>query len=218
MPRMRKQLAALVAIAALAATALVGATSAFAHADPSSVTPAAGAVLNTAPTQVSMDTVEEMTLVSGSNDLVVTGPGGVVSQNPATVDTSNHSHISVALQSNLATGVYTVAWHTVSGDDGDAASGSWTFTFDPAKPASPGSAAPPTAAPDAPTATTTTSGARAPAGTTPPAAPAAGSGGPQDAGGSSFATRIGEGGTALAVFAGVLGLVAIRRRHSDPGR
>jgi len=205
MPRLRKPAVVLAAAATLAAVALLGATSAFAHAEPSAVTPAVGAVLNTAPSQVTMDTAEEMTLVAGSNDLVVTGPAGVVSNNPATVDPANHSHISVQLKSNLAAGVYTVAWHTVSGDDGDAASGTWTFIYDPSKPTSAGSTAPPTAVSEA--------AAGSPAAATSPAAPAAGSGSSQ-AGSSLFATRTGEIGLSLAVLASLLGLAAIRRRNA----
>jgi copper resistance protein C len=204
MPRMRKPVVALVATLALAAATLLGATSAFAHAEPSAVTPAAGAVLNTAPTQVTMDTVEEMSLVAGSNDLVVTGPSGVVSKNPATVDASTHSHISVQLQTGLATGLYTVAWHTVSGDDGDAASGTWTFTYDPSKPASAGNAAPPTAAPEA--------AEGSPAATASPAAPATGSGGAAGTG-SPGLSRIGELGAGFILVAGVLGFAAVRRRN-----
>ncbi|MGH2634106.1 MAG: copper resistance CopC family protein [Tepidiformaceae bacterium] len=217
MPRLRNPIVALAAVAMLAAASVMGATSAFAHAEPSSVAPAVGAILNTAPTQVSMETVEEMTLVAGSNDLVVTGPGGVVSQNPATVDTADHSHISVQLQSNLATGIYTVTWNTVSGDDGDAASGTWTFTYDPSKPASAGSTAPPTAEPDQPAGATTTAGTGSPVAATPPAAPAVGSGGPAAGGGSSTAVHVAEAGAALALFAVMLGLVAMQRRNSHPG-
>ena len=210
MPRSRKLVVALVATVALAAATLLGATSAFAHAEPSAVTPAPGAVLNTAPTQVTMDTVEEMSLVTGSNDLVVTGPSGVVSKNPATVDASNHSHISVQLKSDMPTGVYTVAWHTVSGDDGDAASGTWTFTYDPSKPASAGNAAPPTAAPEGADGSAAAEGS--PAATASPAAPAAGSGGAAGSGPSSL-SRIGELGAGFILVAGVLGFAAVRRRN-----
>jgi len=214
MPRMRRLAAAVATIVALAAaTVVLGAVSAFAHADPTAVSPGSGAVLNTPPTQVAMDTAEPMSRVAGDNDLVVTGPGGVVSQNPATID-SSQSHISVRLQSNLATGTYTVAWHTVSGADGDAASGTWSFVYDPSKPASPGSSAPPAAAPaaTAPPATVVASPARG-ATTAAPAAPATGSGGEGQTRSPLTARELFVLGGAAITMGAVVGSLALRRRH-----
>ena len=220
MPRMRRLAAAVATIVALAAaTVVLGAVSAFAHADPTAVSPGSGAVLNTPPTQVAMVTAEPMALVAGDNDLVVTGPGGVVSQNPATID-SSQSHISVRLQSNLATGTYTVAWHTVSGADGDAASGTWSFVYDPSKPASPGSSAPPAAAPatpaapaaTAPAATVVASPARG-ATTAAPAAPATGSGGEGQTRSPLTARELFVLGGAAITMGAVVGSLALRRRH-----
>lgn len=221
MPRVRRLAAAVAMIVAFgAATIAPGAASVFAHAGPTSVSPGSGAVLNTPPTQVAMDTAEPMALVAGDNDLVVTGPSGVVSQNPATIN-SSQSHISVQLQPNLATGTYTVAWHTVSGADGDAASGTWSFVYDPSKPASAGSPEPPAAAPatpaaTAPAATAVASPARG-ATTVAPAAPATGSGGEGWSSSPLTAPRLAEAG-AVAVAAGaVLGLFALRRHRATPG-
>ena len=39
---------------------------------------------------------------------------------------------------NLAVGTYTVKWKTLSADDGDAANGTMTFIYDPARASSPG--------------------------------------------------------------------------------
>lgn len=216
MPRLRTLLVDCSVAAVLAALALMGVTSAFAHAEPSSVTPQAGAVLNTPPTRVSMETVEEMALVAGANDLVVTGPNGVVSENPATVDPGDHSHISVGLQPNLGPGVYTVAWKTVSGDDGDAANGTWTFTYDPTKQPSAGSTAPPTAAPEASPAS---NGGPSPV-ATPPAAPATGSAGPPPPHGSAHALEFAEAGALFTLLVGLLGCLTLRhqwqtRRNRD---
>jgi methionine-rich copper-binding protein CopC len=139
---------------------------AFAHAKPTTVSPGDGAVLSTAPTQVTMDTGEKMTTNPGDNTLIVVDAGGTqVTTVAATVDPTTQSTMTVPLPAGLAVGTYTVKWATVSGDDGEAASGSWSFTYDPSKPATPGRTdlaastttppATPTAAPAAGTATAT---------------------------------------------------------------
>lgn len=102
-------------------------SSASAHAKPVSSVPAMNSTVRTAPSDVVVHFGESLDM-SGSN-LVVTGPdGATVSQGAATQLASDIKALSVALQSNLGDGTYTVQWTSKSADDGDAANGSFTFT------------------------------------------------------------------------------------------
>jgi len=200
---------------------------ALAHAEPSAVTPGDGAVLTTAPAQVTMDTDEEM--VPEQSSLNVFNAANTQVNTATSVVDANQTHISVALPASLPVGVYTVKWATVSADDGDAANGSWTFTYDPSKPASPGSSVPgatapsptatTTAVPTTPAATTTppastpvaSATATVPAATTSPAVPKVGTGVATGGGVHNAALY----GLVLLLVAGCLtgtGLIAARRR------
>lgn len=127
----RPRVAASLIGAAIAALLLVQV--AFAHATPTKLSPADGAVLNAAPTEVSIDTGSAMAdRPTGNNIVVRDASGAAVTATNATVD-ANRTHMHLALPGGLKTGVYTAQWSTVSGDDGEPASGSWTFTYDPTK-------------------------------------------------------------------------------------
>jgi len=112
---------------------------AFAHAEPANVKPGQNAVLTTAPTEVVLLMSQEMARQAGGNDIVVQDSKGTeVTKQPAAIDSANRKKLSVPLPAGLSPGVYTVRWRTLSADDGDPASGNYTFTFDPNGTASPG--------------------------------------------------------------------------------
>ncbi len=113
--------AALVVALALAATA-------WGHAHPETLTPAKGAVLQTAPTSVDIVFVEEIQKTAGSYGITVALDGGSsVTSGAATIDSGSAAHLSVALNSDLAAGRYVVNWHNVSSVDGDPAEGAYSF-------------------------------------------------------------------------------------------
>ena len=111
----------------------------FAHAEPTNVKPGQNAVLTTAPSEVVLLMSQEMARQAGGNDIVVQDSKGTeVTKQPATIDSANRRKLSVPLPAGLAPGTYTVRWRTLSADDGDPASGNYTFTFDPNGTPSPG--------------------------------------------------------------------------------
>lgn len=115
---------------------------ALAHAEPANVKPGQNAVLTTAPTEVVLLMSQEMARQAGGNDIVVQDSTGTeVTRQPAAIDSANRKKLSVPLPAGLAPGAYTVRWRTLSADDGDPASGNYTFTFDPSGTASPGTEA-----------------------------------------------------------------------------
>lgn len=108
---------------------------AYAHAEPAKVTPGDGAVLSSPPAEVTIEMSQEMARQTGANDIdVIDAAGKEVTTVAAVIDNGNRKKISVVLPSTLAVGLYTVKWKTVSADDGDAAEGSFSFTYDPSKP------------------------------------------------------------------------------------
>jgi copper resistance protein C len=60
-----------------------------------------------------------------------------------------HKHVTVTLQPNLPDGTYTVQWQSVSAEDGDEASGSYTFTVSASATPMASPAASPSASPTA---------------------------------------------------------------------
>ncbi len=130
--------AALLALAAL----VVAPGIASAHARYTRSAPAAGAVLRTAPARVDMWTDSEMFRQAQANTLTVTGPtGAVANEGPSQLDDADRTHLWVALQPGLRPGLYTVAWRTVSADDQEVATGTFSFTVDPNATPSAGAAA-----------------------------------------------------------------------------
>ncbi len=117
----------LAGIAALSAVAL-----AFAHAEPANIKPGDGAVLDVAPPQVQIEMTQDMARQAGANDIVVVDANGKqITTAPAVIDNVDRKKLTVALPLTLAFGTYTVQWRTLSADDGDPATGTTSFTYDP---------------------------------------------------------------------------------------
>lgn len=128
-----------IAVGLAASLGLLIASGAFAHAEPANVKPGQDAVLTTAPTEVVLLMSQEMARQAGANDIVVQNSSGTeVTRQPAAIDSANRKKLSVPLPADLPPGTYTVRWRTLSADDGDPASGNYSFKFDPTGTASPG--------------------------------------------------------------------------------
>jgi len=112
----------------------------FAHAEPALVKPGDKSVLTSPPTEVAITMSQEMfDDGKGSNDIDVVNSAGVeVTAVSAVLDRNDRSRLSVPLPTTLAPGAYTVKWKTLSADDGDAAQGELSFTYDPNGTANPG--------------------------------------------------------------------------------
>ena len=116
---------------ALAAASL-GVGAARAHADYARSEPGAGAILSVPPAQVEIWFTQDMFRREGENWIRVTGPGGEdVHVGEAKIDDDDRRHMTVALQPDLRPGAYTVAWRTLSAEDGDDHEGSFSFTLAP---------------------------------------------------------------------------------------
>lgn len=129
--------------------------------------PGAGAVVATAPVAVEIWFTQDLFRRAGENWITVTGPDGAEAHTGAAViDDDDRRHMTVGLAADLPLGVYTVAWGTLSAEDGDNEAGTFTFTLDPQAEAtsSPMSAAtatagaPPTSTAAAPVPSSTTPG------------------------------------------------------------
>ena len=114
---------AAIAIAVVAALLVAG--PAAAHSLPQSSQPAAGAVLESPPTVVTITFGEDPDHVLSTIQVLDAG-GHVVSSGKAVVAPDDPLTLSVGLMP-LGPGVYTVAWRTVSAVDGHSASGSFAF-------------------------------------------------------------------------------------------
>lgn len=95
--------------------------------------PAIGSTIASAPAQVTVFTLESIRPQGSS--LQVYGPGPeatntLISQGPTRFPLSDSRQMGIAITplSGHLSGVYVVFWQTVSADDGDPASGSFTFT------------------------------------------------------------------------------------------
>jgi copper transport protein len=116
--------------AALLGLAIV--VSAAAHAEPVTVKPGDGAVLNERPTGITFEMSQEMAREAGANDIdVFDADGNEVTAVAAVIDNANRTRLTVPLPADLLPGVYTVQWKTLSSEDGDPANGSVAFTYDP---------------------------------------------------------------------------------------
>lgn len=125
-------------LSALLATLIFPAL-AFAHAQPKTVQPGDGAVLNASPGEYVMETTQEMARREGANDLdIFDANGNEVTAVAAVIDNSNRSRLTVTLPPTLEPGEYTVRWKTLSAEDGDPADGELTFTIDPDATPDPG--------------------------------------------------------------------------------
>jgi methionine-rich copper-binding protein CopC len=102
---------------------------AFAHARPTSSSPAADSTVQEAPTTVTIIFGEELT-PGGSNIRVFDAKGDEVSTGKATVDTNDLKKMSVGMKGTDSE-EYVVLWNSVSADDGDPAAGAFTFSVNP---------------------------------------------------------------------------------------
>jgi hypothetical protein len=98
---------------------------AWAHATLKSATPAKGAELASAPSEVTLHFNEKLA-AAFSNIKVVDGAGKVVTTGKAALDAADPSMMKVAMPA-LAPGKYTVRFIAV-GDDGHRRTGSYSFT------------------------------------------------------------------------------------------
>lgn len=116
-----------------AALAVAAVTTVFAHAEPNTVSPGDGAVLNTPPSQIVLEMTQDMARTANANNIVVVNAAGqTVTTQSATIDNTDRRKLSVPLPAGLPVGKYTVEWKTLSADDGDAANGTISFTYNPA--------------------------------------------------------------------------------------
>jgi methionine-rich copper-binding protein CopC len=89
-----------------------------------------GAVVSTAPSQLEAHFAEDIVRQSGTYGLKVTdSTGNEVDNQDTVIDDTDRRHMTVTLQSGLGPDTYTVHWWTVSDEDGDAASGDYSFTI-----------------------------------------------------------------------------------------
>jgi methionine-rich copper-binding protein CopC len=100
-----------------------------AHAEPERGNPAINGTVSTVPAIVEIWFGEEVDTEQTS--IAVFGPDGTqVDLGDSTVDLNDpeHKHLTVSLKPDLPAGVYTVEWESLSAEDRDEASGSYTFT------------------------------------------------------------------------------------------
>jgi methionine-rich copper-binding protein CopC len=111
---------------------LISQAQASAHATFVRGTPGPGDVLTAAPSQVDAYFAQNIRTLSGQEtySLWVTDSGGnQVDNNDNALDPANPRHLTVTLPNGLGNNVYAVHWFTESDEDGDDASGSYTFTI-----------------------------------------------------------------------------------------
>jgi len=206
---------AIIGVAMLAALAAAPQL-ASAHARYKSSTPAAGAVVDTAPPEVVITFTEDIQKVSGTYNITVTDANGAQANSaPAVIDEQDRSKMSVQVPSNLPPGRYVVHWNNVSDADGDPFAGAFSF-YVGMQPTSADAADDATmAAAQAPEATGTA--APAPATTkgpsTGPASPAASATPASSGGGSNTGLFIGVGVVVAAVLVAAGGFVVYRGRR-----
>lgn len=126
--RQRLRTAIVVALMLVSGALLGPVRSAFAHAEPDITVPPIGATVDQAPPVLEITFSEE---VAEGTTIDVVGPDGKsVVAAPAAIDLQdpNRKHVTVQLFGMLPAGVYTVNWNSVSAEDGDPDSGSYTFT------------------------------------------------------------------------------------------
>lgn len=152
--RLVRRLVAIAAATLLAAAILP--TPVAAHAEYQRSSPPAGGALQAAPPRLDVWFTQELFRRAGENRLTVTSPDGQLAHTgDAVIDDADRKHLSIALKANLPAGTYTVAWASLSAQDGEHAEGTFSFRIDPrATPALTATTAPtvtaPTAAPASP--------------------------------------------------------------------
>jgi methionine-rich copper-binding protein CopC len=137
---MHRSLTAIVALTALALTAVTVPAVALAHAEFVSSTPADGERLDAPPAEIVV-TFEGELQPDGSS-FVVTGPSGDVGSGSVDLQVAERNVLRGEMSSGAA-GVYTVKW-TIVAEDGDQQTGDFMFAIGEAIPetAIPGTAGP----------------------------------------------------------------------------
>lgn len=117
-----------IAVLALAGS-LLSAGEASAHAHLQAETPAADAVVTSAPAALSLGFSEGLEI--GLSGVTLKAPDGyVVPTGTATLAPGDDKQMSVPLNGALAAGAYTVEWHALS-KDGHTTHGTYHFTVSP---------------------------------------------------------------------------------------
>lgn len=122
----RRTRALILAFACLILVLTLSSTSASAHAELSRSDPSQGAALGSGPTKLQLWFTEGLT-PSGSSAKVYDAQRIEVDKGNDTIDPSNPKHLTVSLKP-LSDGTYTVAWTSISSDDGHIIHGTFTFT------------------------------------------------------------------------------------------
>ena len=124
----RRKLTVAFVLGAVSEATLLTASPVFAHARYKSSTPKAGEVVATSPARLDITFTQQIQKVSGTYAIdVAHDRGASVSVGAAAVDQADRTKLSVALQAGLAPGRYVVNWKNVSDDDGDPATGAFSF-------------------------------------------------------------------------------------------
>jgi copper transport protein len=130
-------------VVAILSGLVVQVTSVSAHAQPERAAPPINGSVPVAPAKLEIWFTEDV----ATTDLRVTvkAPDGTAAdQGDAALDLFDleHRHVTLSLKPNLGPGTYVVTWHTVSGIDGDAADGFFSFSIVPGSPVASPSASP----------------------------------------------------------------------------
>ena len=139
LPLARQVLLALFAVVALT---LGGASPSWAHTALSATTPADGAELAVAPSEVVLQFTDEVIELGAL--VSVTGPPGAVDVGPLTVSGST---VTAGLPASMPGGSYSVDWR-VSASDGHPISGTFSFSVEEGAPSRSEGADPPVSATD----------------------------------------------------------------------
>ncbi len=112
---------------------LLNSGSAFAHATPERANPAMNTAVPVMPSTVEVWFSEELN-AEGTTLQVLRLDGTQVDQGNAAIDLQDatRTRVTVGMHQGLDNGEYLVQWTAVSAVDGDATSGSYQFTVDPA--------------------------------------------------------------------------------------
>jgi methionine-rich copper-binding protein CopC len=120
--------ATLIAVVMMGVALSIGAVQSLAHASPESAIPPIDGSVDVAPPQ--LEIVFSQEVAEGTMIEVFGADGRPVHAAPAELDLNDpdRKRVTVPLYGNLPAGVYTVNWTSVSAEDGDTDSGSYTFT------------------------------------------------------------------------------------------
>ena len=91
-------------------------------------TPGKGEALTASPARVEIEFTQEIQKISGSYSIQVVKDRGLdVTAGPAVVNDADRHKLSVPLKDSLTPGRYVVNWANTSDDDGDPATGAFSF-------------------------------------------------------------------------------------------